>query len=80
MKEHRDADPAGRPILVVDGKAYTLVSDHPLEERMVCLDDLPRDAFGSIVLPHEPWDGVETCPGIALVAPDAPRARRHVRH
>jgi hypothetical protein len=68
---------APRPIVIddTDGKAYTFVSDHPKEERIVCLDDLPRDAFGSIVLPNEPWDGVETCPGIALAAPRPRRTR-----
>jgi len=60
-----------RPILKSKGKQYTFVSDHPEEERTVYLDDLPRDEFGSIVLPNEPWDGGDSTMSAGWVVIDS---------
>ena len=50
------------------GRAFVFMTNHPLEERIVHLDELPKDEFGHIVLPDVAWDGVETCPGLMLAA------------
>lgn len=68
-----------RTVFELDGRQFVFKSNHPLEERIVYLDDLPRDAFGSIVLPDEPWDGVETNPGVVIAGAD-PRDEWEVIH
>lgn len=53
-----------RLIIRRDGEPFVFVSDDPREERLVPVtDDLPLPAL-------EPWDGVETCPGVLLERDD----------
>jgi hypothetical protein len=79
-----EMDDYGGPLVIREGstgKQYTFVGTDPREERVVCLDDLPRDEFGSIVMPNEPWDGVSHSPGILFAPPEGyverPLKRRH---
>jgi hypothetical protein len=66
---------ANWPIFFHNGRPWIFKSNHPKEERMVFLDELPRDAFETLIAPNEPWDGVETVLGIVLGAPSTDQGR-----
>jgi len=69
--QYRKLKRSGRTVLQIHRRVFVFRSEHPLEERIIELTDDYRDANGEYILP-EPvaWDGVETCPGVFIGAPD----------
>jgi len=76
MKKQKQIIGDRRRVFTLDGEQWVFASSHPKEERIRRLSACPRDEHGSIILPDEPWDGVETCPGIMLSAGPGARRRR----
>lgn len=54
-----------RSVFVMGGRLYGFKSNHPLEERLVCLVTYLTEG-GVGCPPLQEWDGVETCLGIRI--------------
>lgn len=63
--QHRLCD---RPLFTSGGQAWTFVSDHEKEERILVLTEDYRDPRTGefIYVEAIAWDGVESCPGIMI--------------